>query len=152
MMRKIIWSNVMIVLSSLSAKGYADVTFQNGYVHLKQIIQPTLTVFCNKKQSTLLMERIDFDASASAGWATTFSPFTCAVFFTPPESVFAFSCRQKSLENWTMIDCRQDLLVSSFPWGGMMWRGNLPRVSYWVVEQMASDDIPTALRHHGFDV
>lgn len=36
--------------------------------------------------------------------------------------------------------------------GGMMRRGNLPRVSYWVVEQMASDDIPTVLRHQGFDV
>ncbi|MCD8542857.1 MAG: hypothetical protein LRY69_05560 [Gammaproteobacteria bacterium] len=147
-----VWSVLMIVLSSVCTTAYADVAFSDGRVHLEHITQPTLTVFCNKKQSTLLMDRVDFDASASAGWSTTLKPFTCAVFFTPPDSSFAFSCRQQSLETWGIVDCSENLLASSFPWGGMMRRGNLPRVSYWVVEQMASDDIPTVLRHQGFDV
>lgn len=130
----------------------AGVAIIDGKIAVQHITQPELLVLCSKKQTTLILNRTDFDnPGAGAGWSTMLQPFQCAIFFAH-QSPFDFSCSQESSGAWAQVDCSQYLLASRFPWNGALLSGDMPEVSFWVAENIASDDIPMVLRHRGFDV
>lgn len=130
----------------------AHVGIIDGKIAIQEVTQPALSVFCSKKQTTLILNRTDFDhPGASAGWSTMLQPFQCTIFFTD-KSPFIFSCSQESSGAWSTVDCSQYLLASQFPWSGALLSVDTPTGSYWVAENIASDDIPMVLRHQGFDV
>jgi hypothetical protein len=147
MMRNIIFS--LCFFSVISA--YADVALNDNKISIQNVSKPELYVLCSKKQTTLILDRTEFERSASAGWSTELAPFACSIFFTD-NSPFIFSCSQESSGAWQAVDCSQYILASRFPWEGALLSGDMPTGSYWVAENIPSDDVSLVLRHRGFDV
>lgn len=147
MIRRVFFS--LCLLWTISA--HAEVTLSDGNIAIQHVAKPELYVFCSKKQTRIMLDRVKFARSASAGWSNELAPFTCTIFFTD-NSPFIFSCQQELSGVWTPVDCHQYVLASRFPWEGALLAGDTLRGSYWVAQNIASDDIPMVLRHRGFDV
>lgn len=130
----------------------AEVVLDKGNIVIQNVVKPEIDIICSKKQAKVILSRINFDnPGAQAGWSTELTPFMCTVFFAEKES-FTFSCSQASSGAWQHVDCAQYVLASTFPWNGAMLANASMEGSYWVAENIASDDVPMVLRHRDFDV
>ncbi len=132
-------------------QAYAAINIADEKISIQNVTQPELYVFCSKKQTTLILDRVGFERGASAGWSTQLMPFACTILFTD-RSPFVFSCRQESSGAWLSVDCGQYILASRFPWSGAMLSADAPLGAHWVAENITADEIPMVLRHQGFDV
>lgn len=140
----------LLLLFGTSA--YADITQQSGQISIQNVSSPELYVFCNQTSSTIVVDRVNFDnPGVQAGWSSTLPARLCSVFFTD-KSPFVFACSQESSGAFNAIDCKQVLLASRLPWGGQMLNGQ-PSLSgsYWIVENITSDELLMPLRKQNID-
>ncbi|MES2204219.1 MAG: hypothetical protein V4496_03260 [Pseudomonadota bacterium] len=131
---------------------YADITQQSGKILIQNVSAPELDVFCNQKDSALILDRVDFNnPGVQAGWASTLPPHMCSIFFTD-KSPFTFACSEESSGGFKQVDCQPHLLVGPLTWSGKMLSNQTVSGSYWVAEAISVDDVPLVVRHRGFDL
>ncbi len=130
---------------------YADVTQQSGKVLIQNVSTPELYVFCNQKDSTLILDRVEFsNPGVQAGWSSSLPPHMCSIFLTD-KSPFTFACSQEASGAFNTINCKDVLLASRLPWGGQTLDNQTVAGSYWIVENATPDELIIMLRHQNID-
>lgn len=129
----------------------ADITQQSGKVIIQNVSAPEIYVFCNQKDSTIILDRVEFDnPGVQAGWSSFLPPHMCSIFFTD-KSPFVFACSQESFGGFNTIDCQNVLLASRLPWSGQTLNQKPMLGSYWIVENATPDELIIMLRHKNID-
>lgn len=135
----------------LTASAYADVTQQSGNVLIQNVTSPELDVFCNQKDTALVLDRVNFDnPGVQAGWSSSLPAHMCSVFFTD-KSPFTFACRQEAPGSVNAISCHDVLLASRLPWSGQVIAPPVMAGSYWIVENATPDELIIMLRRKNID-
>ena len=146
-MRALIFVSVVFLYTT----AYADVTQQAGKVLIQNVASPELYVFCNQTSATIILDRVAFDnPGVQAGWSSSMPAHECSVFLTDT-SPFVFACSQEASGALTTIDCQKVLLASRLPWGGQMLGNQSSAGSYWILENITSDEVLIGLRHKNID-
>lgn len=135
----------------LAAQVQAGCAQEAGEIFIEHVSAPEIDVFCNKTQSTIILNRLFKSKGVQAGWSSELDPFGCSVFFTDT-GPFIFACSKASASRWEAVDCRQYVLTSHLPWDGELLCGKMPTGSYWIAEKVFAEDLPLILRHQCFDV
>ena len=142
---------LMTIFFLFTTSAYADVTQQSGKVLIQNVSVPELYVFCNQKDSTLILDRVEFsNPGVQAGWSSSLPPHMCSIFFTD-KSPFMFACSQEATGAFNTIDCNDVLLASRLPWGGQTLDNQTIAGSYWIVENATPDELIIMLRHKNID-
>ncbi|MBP9726350.1 MAG: hypothetical protein KBD83_02640 [Gammaproteobacteria bacterium] len=131
---------------------YATVTQQSGKILIEKVSSPELYAFCNQKNSTIVLDRVDFEnPGVQAGWSSSVPAHMCSVFLANT-SPYTFACSEEAAGVLNEVDCKTVLLTGRFPWGGQAKSKEIDAVSYWIAEAVTSDEIPIALRQRGLDL
>lgn len=129
----------------------ADVAVTDGKISIQNVSTPELYVFCNQKDSSLILDRVEFDnPGAQAGWSSSLPPHMCSIFLTD-KSPFVFACSQEAVGGFNAVNCNDVLLVSRLPWGGETLDHQPITGSYWVVENTTPDELIIMLHHKNID-
>lgn len=130
---------------------HAGVIQQAGKISIQNVSAPELYVFCNQKDTTLILDRVEFDSpGAQAGWSSFLPPHMCSIFLTD-KSPFTFACRQETSDIFNTLDCKDVLLASRLPWGGQTLNRQPIVGSYWILENATPDELIIMLRHKNID-
>jgi len=143
---------ILFLLYSLSVtQAYAGVSIIDGNISIQNVSVPELYVFCNQKDTTLILDRVEFDSpGAQAGWSSFLPPHMCSIFLTD-KSPFTFACRQETSDIFNTLDCKDVLLASRLPWGGQTLNRQPIAGSYWILENATPDELIIMLRHKNID-
>ncbi len=131
---------------------YAIIAQQSGKILIENVFSPELYVFCNQKNFTIVLDRVDFEnPGVQAGWASRIPAHMCSVFLTD-KGPYTFACSEEVSGGLNAVDCKTFLLAGRFPWGGQAKSKDIAMGSYWIAEAVTSDEIPISLRQRGLDL